>query len=52
MIYLTGDCHADFRRFGKKQRMKLPHFIQPEDYVIVTETSDYYGERIENLSII
>lgn len=36
MIFVTGDCHGNFQRFGKKQRMKLSHFIQPEDYIIVT----------------
>lgn len=35
MIYITGDCHQDFRRFAKRERMRLPHFILPEDYVIV-----------------
>jgi len=35
MIFLTGDCHGRFERFSKSQLIKLPHFIQPEDYVIV-----------------
>ena len=35
MIYLTGDCHGDFGRFAKRERMRLPYFLQPEDYVIV-----------------
>lgn len=35
MIFITGDCHGNFQRFGKKQRMKLSHFILPEDYVVV-----------------
>lgn len=35
MIYLTGDTHGDFRRFTKKQRMKLPFKFLENDYVIV-----------------
>lgn len=36
MIYLTGDCHRRFERFDKENLIRLPHFIQPEDYIIVT----------------
>lgn len=35
MIYITGDCHGDFKRFTKKQRMKLPFQLTENDYVIV-----------------
>lgn len=35
MIYITGDCHGDFRRFTKKERMKLPFILGKDDYVIV-----------------
>ncbi len=35
MVYLTGDCHGNFQRFTKKQRIRGPHFILPEDSVIV-----------------
>lgn len=28
-------CFETFRRFAKRERMRLPHFIQLEDYVIV-----------------
>lgn len=36
MIYLTGDCHGNFRRFTKKQRSKLPFEFTEDDYVIIT----------------
>ena len=42
MIYLTGDCHGDFGRFAKRERMRLPYFLQPEDYV----------QRIKHLPMI
>lgn len=35
MIYLTGDCHGDFSRFSRKQRMRLPFEITEKDYVIL-----------------
>lgn len=35
MIYITGDCHGNFRRFTKRQRMKLPFILTENDYVIV-----------------
>ena len=35
MIYITGDCHADFRKFASKQRRKLPFTLSEEDSVIV-----------------
>ena len=35
MIYITGDCHGNFRRFTRKQRMKLPFKLTEKDYVIV-----------------
>lgn len=35
MIYITGDCHGNFRRFTKRQRMKLPFQFTENDYVIV-----------------
>lgn len=35
MIYITGDCHADFGRFAKKKRMNLPFEFTGDDYVIV-----------------
>lgn len=35
MVYITGDCHADFRRFGRKRRCKLPYQLTADDYVIV-----------------
>lgn len=35
MIYITGDCHADFRRFESKGRCKLPFKLSKEDSVII-----------------
>lgn len=35
MIYITGDCHADFSRFTKHKRMKLPFIFNEKDFVIV-----------------
>lgn len=35
MIYITGDTHADFRRFTKKQRNRLPFELTEKDIVIV-----------------
>lgn len=35
MIYITGDCHGDFRRFTKRYRMKMTHTLTENDYVIV-----------------
>ena len=35
MIYITGDCHADFSRFTKHNRMKLPFIFNEKDFVIV-----------------
>lgn len=35
MIYLTGDCHGDFSRFSRKQRMQLPFDITENDFVIL-----------------
>ena len=35
MIYITGDCHCDFRRFTKKQLKLLPFEMTEKDYVIV-----------------
>ena len=35
MIYITGDTHADFRRFTKKQRNRLPFELTEKDMVIV-----------------
>lgn len=40
MIFITADCHGDFRRFTKKERRKLPYEIGKEDigqddYVII-----------------
>ena len=35
MIYVTGDCHGNFRRFTKKQLMKLPFEMTERDYVII-----------------
>ena len=34
MIYVTGDCHADFRKFGSK-RFKAQKEMTREDFVIV-----------------
>ncbi len=36
MIFLTGDCHGSFRRFTRRQRMKLPYVFTEKDCVIVT----------------
>ena len=36
MIYITGDCHANFKRFTKKRRKELPFELTENDYVIVT----------------
>lgn len=35
MIYLTGDCHGEFGRFSKKQRMRLPFELTPDDFVVI-----------------
>lgn len=35
MIYINGDCHGNFRRFTKKQRLKLPFELTENDCVIV-----------------
>ncbi len=35
MIYITGDCHADFRRFTKKERVRAGLDFREDDYVIV-----------------
>lgn len=35
MIYFTGDCHGNFRRFTSNQRARLPTEMQEGDYVIV-----------------
>lgn len=32
-IFITGDCHGNFKKFTRKQREKLN--IQPDDYVII-----------------
>lgn len=32
-VWITGDCHGDFKRFSKKQREKIS--IQSDDYVII-----------------
>lgn len=32
-VWITGDCHGDFKRFTRKQREKLD--IEPDDYVII-----------------
>lgn len=34
-LFITGDCHGDFRRFTKKQCRKSPLEIDENDYVIV-----------------
>lgn len=36
MIYLTGDCHGEFKRFTKKRRMKLPFKFTEDDCIIIT----------------
>ena len=35
MIYLTGDCHGEFNRFAKKQRMLLPFELTEDDFVMI-----------------
>ena len=35
MVYITGDCHGDFRRFTKRQLVKLPFVLSEDDFVIV-----------------
>ena len=35
MIYVTGDCHGNFRRFTKSERGRLPFKLTENDYVIV-----------------
>jgi hypothetical protein len=35
MFYVTGDTHGDFKRFAKRERMKLPFVLGENDYVIV-----------------
>ncbi len=35
MIYLTGDCHGEFNRFSRKQRMQLPFELTENDLVII-----------------
>lgn len=32
MIYITGDTHANFRRFSRKQ---MPYHLEEGDYMIV-----------------
>ena len=35
MIYITGDCHGDYKRFTKDQRAKLPFELTEKDYIVV-----------------
>lgn len=35
MIYITGDCHGNFKRFTKRKRMGLPFELAKDDYVII-----------------
>ena len=35
MIYITGDCHGDFKKLTKKQRNKLPFTMSEEDSLII-----------------
>ena len=35
MIFLTGDCHGEFERFSKKQRMRQPFMMTEKDFVII-----------------
>lgn len=49
MIYITGDCHGDFRRFTKKQRAKLPFVMTEQDYVIVCGDLGLLWEKNETL---
>lgn len=35
MIYITGDCHADFKRFTKKKRLQNKLNFTENDYIIV-----------------
>lgn len=35
MIYITGDCHGSFKKFTKKERMKLPFQLTENDYVVI-----------------
>lgn len=35
MIYITGDCHGDFKRFTKKERQHSKYQLTSDDYVIV-----------------
>ena len=35
MIYVTGDCHGDFKRFTKKERQRSKYQLTSDDYVIV-----------------
>ena len=35
MIYVTGDCHSNFRRFTKRRRAELSFELTEDDYVIV-----------------
>ncbi len=35
MIYITGDTHADFKRFSRKRMMSMNLNLTEEDYVIV-----------------
>ena len=34
MIYITGDCHADFRRF-EKRRFREQEGMTKDDYVLI-----------------
>lgn len=59
MIYITGDTHGHFSRFGHKQRARLPFKISADDYVIVCgdfgllwaddRAFVYYSDILKNL---
>ena len=45
MIYITGDTHADFSRFTKRQRCRLPFELTEKDIVIVCGDFGLLWER-------
>ena len=45
MIYITGDTHADFSRFTKRQRCRLPFKLTEKDIVIVCGDFGLLWER-------
>ena len=51
MIYITGDTHADFSRFTKRQRCRLPFELTEKDIVIVCGDFGLLWERNDKIAI-